>query len=577
MEEKYSALLNQLANLLGANEAETAQLLQLSLLASPDAAGAWTDGEESSENGRLLAILNRFLMESVQDNNPELFLSKIKQTFFKNKDPIEANLLTALLPGGDIVSDYVLSHKLTINVGIHTILENEENTRIFSELAKNTEHNFPLFYGYITVKKDEKTIGNLFYGIITNNYYDKLRTLLKSGVEVNLYAENGQNPAVTCAMMGNVRMLKLLAQAGADLAAPVKLVANRRGDTPLQRAITNKHEAAIKYLIEQRAGLCGLDSNGKGAVITALEFGQFNIAHLILTTEKPTDPKEIATNQLYAMETHNFSAFCVFLYHYPDFLTESNNLSISQVFQTEVPDIKCHFENLILASLSIYPYSTVSRILGENSPKIIKSLLKIISSPKDQEKTLSDLRLDYEKNPRVLQQKEAERAALLASLDKYFLADPKSPEQAIFFAETEAIFAKLEPGCPVIQELALPAAKTSHPDVIRFLARYGADFSQRDALGVSPAMLAAAGSMRPVLLALKDAGIDLAAEFRIFEMCRQSQIDSTDARYFLGNQKITDCYKAAGVNVDEIKAEIAAEIAEAERARLQTQTEADLA
>lgn len=89
-----------------------------------------------------------------------------------------------------------------------------------------------------------------------------VRALLQARAKVNVKNQFGDTPIMLAALRGNLPIVKLLRQAGAEI--------NQPGWTPLQYAAINGHNTVIEYLLSAGADLALTAPNGATPVMLAV-------------------------------------------------------------------------------------------------------------------------------------------------------------------------------------------------------------------------------------------------------------------------------------------------------------------
>ena len=89
-----------------------------------------------------------------------------------------------------------------------------------------------------------------------------VKALLTARARVNIKNSHGDTPIMLAALRGNVDVVRLLRQAGAEI--------NPQGWTPLHYAVLNGHNAVIEYLLSSGADLGLVAPNGASPVMLAV-------------------------------------------------------------------------------------------------------------------------------------------------------------------------------------------------------------------------------------------------------------------------------------------------------------------
>lgn len=123
-----------------------------------------------------------------------------------------------------------------------------------------------------------------FYQVVKNNDVDKVLKLLTQGFDPNhAFEENdGQRALHAAAANGNITIVHLLVQAGAELNA-----ADKSLNTPLIMAVrSEKNNDVVRYLIKVGAAIDIKGEDGMTALHTAAQSGNLEAVRAILATGK---------------------------------------------------------------------------------------------------------------------------------------------------------------------------------------------------------------------------------------------------------------------------------------------------
>ncbi|MES2772323.1 MAG: ankyrin repeat domain-containing protein, partial [Pseudomonadota bacterium] len=474
----------------------------------------------------------------------------------------------------------------------------------------------------ISIEKNDFFLGHLACRYAMNNEVQKLEILLRHGASPNFVSRTGSNPIFFAALNGCVEALKLLAEYGANFALSLEKF---RGSNPLHLAIEKGQPAVAEYLIAQQAELWAENAAGHTPASLAVFSGEWQLLHLILTFSLDTEiekPKKLLC-LLLALVQGDFPSLKVLQAHDPSLFEPesfkemlalkprkfefdqilqrlSNELGTPKGEETAVSMIN----RIFVSALSIAPYSELTRTLArkeadggradslmirmnkikENSDAMLKAIIKFFGV----NDTFKDFLNKNKEKPAVLDEVKRDNLYVIKDLDSYF-SENKTTEQIKVFNEINTLF--LDPECDrlFVNALLVAASAVECPKVIEFLIGHGANVQLIDEQGHTAASLAAAFGQTENLKMLGQLGFNLDEELaRLMRDAYDSLLTTSEA--FLVDKdtayssvsssvypNILRTFVAAGVDIVKIQNDVDVQIAEAERARLQTQTEADLA
>lgn len=117
---------------------------------------------------------------------------------------------------------------------------------------------------------------------VANNIYSPLETLIQGNVDVNVYDTRGDTPLIIAVTYNNVRAIRLLLNAMAD----VNMGNRDSHDTPIMIAVSLDFLESVKIMMEMHADLHMKNIRGKTVFDIAKESKNEEIINLIQKYKK---------------------------------------------------------------------------------------------------------------------------------------------------------------------------------------------------------------------------------------------------------------------------------------------------
>ena len=125
---------------------------------------------------------------------------------------------------------------------------------------------------------------------------DKVKSLLKQGVDINTVYENGDTGLILSSTNGHLEVVEFLIKSGIDIEA-----VNQRGKTSLMLASQDGNIEIVKLLIKSGADVNAKDENEDTALKWASEYGTLDVLNFLLKSGADVKSKSAYTALQYAV------------------------------------------------------------------------------------------------------------------------------------------------------------------------------------------------------------------------------------------------------------------------------------
>lgn len=272
------------------------------------------------------------------------FAIKISATDFSLiKTPIEPRNYDVALLTLNQTCQILFEENLTLKLDSHTHFSKEQSIEILKNLAlqiyKIYTTNSPAIYSS-QVKKIKTTAEKVFkildrheqilnntlrlISFIKEGNYEKCRSLIEEGIEINFKNENGETPLHLATKLELSEICSILIQKKADLNAkdkegntPLHLAAlsdseemcklllkngapiqakNEKGQTSLHITIANNNKKACKFLIKNKADLNAKNNKGATLLHWAAQTNDKELCELLLEHDADINVQDLDGN-----------------------------------------------------------------------------------------------------------------------------------------------------------------------------------------------------------------------------------------------------------------------------------------
>ena len=129
-----------------------------------------------------------------------------------------------------------------------------------------------------TTSKIKPQLNEKFFQAIKRGETVKVRQLLRKGVNINTYTENGQTALTLAVLHSRLSIADELLSKGVD-----KNALNRTGDSALHIAVKTKNKSAVKSLLKHKVFVNILDHSKNTPLHYAVLSNEYSLAKLLLT------------------------------------------------------------------------------------------------------------------------------------------------------------------------------------------------------------------------------------------------------------------------------------------------------